>query len=137
MQRGLSIGRRQARAFVANALVVLLLLHAALAAVGATRAYGAGNDFAISAVLCSGAGLAGEAQHDDAGSTGRPAAYHCILCSLAQGGCGPALAPTTVVASAPGRAFVIVFFGRAQETRALRPSGWASSWSSRAPPLHA
>lgn len=121
-----------ARAFVAHVLVLLLLLHSSLAAVGAMRAYDGSTQATLSGVICSASGLA----TGDDPTPPSPSVYHCVLCSIAQGGCGPTV-PPSLVAPPPRLAFFEHVYGRAQETRALRPSGWASSWSSRAPPFAA
>lgn len=62
---------------------------------------------------------------------------HCLLCQLAQsphGGMGPAAAP---VAYTPPARHIVSGVASAQNHTPAPQAGWASSWSSRAPPFHA
>lgn len=123
------------RALIAHALVAVLLVHSALAAVGATRAYGPMVDAFVSGVICSQSGDAPV----DAGAPApvKPSGYHCVLCALAQGGGGPATTAASVVVLPPARVAVFISLPAPHSFSAPRLMGWASSWSSRAPPFAA
>lgn len=122
------------RAFVAHALVCLLLIQSALAAVGATRAYGPDGVF-IPGVICSVSGSANANPNGDAdtGQT-RPSGYHCILCSVAQGGLGPAVPASPTPLLTPRIALVVQSPRPPLDAPPPALMGWTTSWSSRAPP---
>lgn len=127
------------RAMIAHALVFVLLVHAALAAVGATRAFADDGAGFVPGVICSHALDAGDASTgDDGAAPSHPSGYHCILCPTGAGGAGPATLPVCEPCAPVAR---VLHVWRAPAPSAAapapRPSGWASSWSSRAPPFHA
>lgn len=122
------------RAFVAHALVCLLLIQSALASVGAMRAYSVDGAF-VSGVICSVAGVSNETPDGDHDSgRARPSGYHCILCSIAQGGFGPAVPACAPRIPTPRVALVVEAPAPLSDLPPPTPLGWATSWSSRAPP---
>lgn len=132
-----SVRMSLARQIVAQALVALILLYSALASIGAMRAYGPLEESArFAGALCFGApGAATPDPGADPEAPPRSGGFHCLLCSLAQGGCGPAT--PSVVTFAPAPRFARLVATPAPDHGPAPPplAGWASSWSSRAPPF--
>ncbi|WP_157235074.1 hypothetical protein [Methylosinus sp. LW4] len=120
--------RRPARRLLACATVILALLQA-IALLGATaRAHGA---IGLSPTLSADALCAAARDGDGAPLAHHAGEHHCVLCSD-RGAEPPAIAPIAAPLLPPPNG-VASIGARGLSPRAP-PLGWASSWSSRAPP---
>jgi hypothetical protein len=115
-----------ARLLVAGAAALLFALQA-LAFVGAAAARGDGASGAgVSESRCDGA-------RDDAPITRHAADDHCLQCASREAP-APAVEPSKTRVFAPLAVHGPLWSNNANSPRAP-PLGWASSWSSRAPPI--
>ncbi|WP_166143447.1 hypothetical protein [Methylosinus sp. RM1] len=118
--------RRQPRRLLACATVFLALLQAVALFGSMARAHGSAGPGLSASSLCA-------AIRD---SDGRPIAHHigehhCVLCTDRSVE-PPALAP--IAAPLPLRPDGVASIGARALSPRAPPLGWASSWSSRAPP---
>ena len=91
----------------------------------------------LAGALCSEASASEQGSNPSNGPKLPLHGQHCLLCQLAQsphGGMGPV---TTPVAYTPPSRHIVSGVASAQNHTPAPEAGWASSWSSRAPPFHA
>jgi hypothetical protein len=126
-RRGAIVGTTL-HAFAVAALAFVLLLQNIAAGTAPAHARRAGVAATSLAELCT-IGGAGDAQHADHKAA-------CVLCCGAQQGASPP--PRDAASSLVAQPIAVSVERAPQAARApSAQSGWASSWSSRAPPLRA
>ncbi|TDX60610.1 hypothetical protein EDE12_11951 [Methylosinus sp. sav-2] len=120
--------RRPARRLLACATVILALLQAVALFGSIARAHG---DVGFSSALSASALCAAARDSDGTPLAHHAGEHHCVLCSD-RGAEPPALAP--IAAPLSLRPDGVASIGARALSPRAPPLGWASSWSSRAPP---